>query len=329
MAARVPWLRILTKNHQFRAISKKPEPENLQKKSWWQIGPADYLMQLIKIKDRKAHGELSRREEEGREISNKFIYDEGGHYSEAHIVHNQRVEALLMQHHMKETLWVENYLKAHPEIRKRFLRKGYTRALMQQRFYGQTEKNRLLHVDSLVSGIIREQGLHPTSFLDIGAAFQPIPMRSYDKAPEPAQTTIDARNFFKSQGHEMKFYAVDVVPLAEDPAESKQKRGELISKGVLAFQKDYRTTGFSRKYSIVRLANVSANQSRKEFVETVTRAVEALEPNGLLIVYNETSRALAPGLDMMQVPGRDLGIYQKTVDRGTTHLRQIMHEKKG
>jgi hypothetical protein len=217
-------------------------------------------------------------------------------------------------------LWLRNYLKEHPVVRKKYLAAIYKNAAKES-FHGQTWVRRLQDLDFEVLQIIKERKLKPTSFLDVGAAFAPYTPEQRGTKAIPAQTTIEAKSFFSRARRPMQFWAVDVVPL------SKETQRALLRKGVLALQQDYRARPLSRKFSIIRLANVSVNQTQKEFSATISNLMQSLEPNGLLVVHNEVSRPLGGFMDTLQVPGFETGIYQKIVTPKGVRLEKISYEK--
>ncbi len=180
-------------------------------------------------------------------------------------------------------------------------------------YYQGTYPGRLRGLDELALKTVRGLGLRPASFLDVGAAFNPERRLLY--TPLPAQTTIDSRVFFSSAGMRLRFCAIDIVPI-DDKAHSL-----LSSVDVEALTLDYNRSALERKFSIIRLANVSVNQTSEEFGGTVRNLFTMMEDEGILIIYNEITRGIK---DHESEEIDELGVYQKAkaCDRDT--LREIL-----
>ncbi len=124
---------------------------------------------------------------------------------------------------------------------------------------------------------------HPTSFLDVGAAFESY---NYEGLPDDLAPLQESKQFFDEKGIRMKYTAADIVPI------SREKQHQFRGQGITALTWDYRerplyqTRGQVRQFSIIRMANVSRHQTRTEFRKTVQVLLQSLEPNGLLIIKN-------------------------------------------
>ncbi|VVB75980.1 Uncharacterised protein [uncultured archaeon] len=323
MRARPAWSRMLIKNH---VVKHEPKIRKRKRRIGYSYGEAgEYLLNLLQKSDPKAKERLVELSKDTNPPAHIPMYRRGVDLTKSVVftrkIYNPKFLAWEKRRHAQRDAWLRSYLEAHPEIRKKYLAEIY-RTRTKETFYGQTWVRRLEGLDAQVLQIIRKKKLKPTSFLDVGAAF--VPYTPEQKGPNavPAQTTVEAKRFFRKARHNMQFWAVDVAPL------DKKIQLELLKRGVLALQQDYRARPLSRKFSIIRLANVSVNQSPQEFSATISNLVQSLEPNGLLVIHNEVSRPLGGFMEMCQIPGFETGIYQKIVTPKGVRLEKIHYEKK-
>jgi hypothetical protein len=289
MGRQVSWSKLLLRNHYSRPKAKpKIELWYANRRGYHPGNAGVYLEKLLKSEDRAAHETLVG-------FSNELRHKPG-----SPIVWSRRDK------------WLLDYLEKNPKIKRKYFKALYKHGYAQG-FNQQTNNWRLSDVDYLMVKTVKELHLKPKSFLDVGAAFQA-------KDCPPALTTSNARTAFKFHKFRMRYHAIDVVPI------ERAKQLELLKKEkIFARQVDYVHQPIIGKYSIIRFANVSMHQGRTEYEATLKHIFDALEMNGLLVIYNETGRPAYPGTNF-QLPTYETGIYQKVVERGKPTLKTIHYK---
>lgn len=179
--------------------------------------------------------------------------------------------------------YTQSLLRRHPDLRAKFktkmLRKYADLAGTQI-----TWKGRHTETDKHLFSLVQRLGMSPTSFLEVGAAFDSR-MEIEPYLPDGIAPVKETRELFENEGIRMKYVAADLAPIG------KKEQLEYLKGGITAISWDYRKRplalgGKIRQFSIIRMANVSRHQTRSEFVETVNVLLKSLEPNGILIIKN-------------------------------------------
>jgi len=290
MGRQVSWAKLLLHNHYSRPKAKpKIELWYGNRRGYHPGNTGVYLEKLLKSEDRAAHETLMGFSDElRRKPGSPSVWS-------------------------RRDAWLLDYLEKKPRIKRKYFKALYKHGYVHG-FNQQTHNWRLSIVDELVVKTIKELHLKPKSFLDVGAAFQP-------KDLPPAITTSNTRIAFKFNKLRLRYHAIDVVPI------ERAKQLEFLKKErIFARQVDYVHHPIVGKYSIIRLADVSVHQSKAEFEATLKHLFGALEMNGLLVIYNETSRPAHPGSNYFQLPTYETGIYQKVVERGKPTLKTVHYK---
>lgn len=196
-------------------------------------------------------------------------------------------------------------LKEHPALRRRMLSRMVRRYLIDEPGTQITFEKRHTITDSTLYDLLTRLKLHPTDFLEVGAAFD-----SHGRdLPDDIAPVRESREFFGKKGIDMRFTAADIVPI------EKPRQRRYLKEGITALQWDYRKrplytgTGI-KQFDVIRMANVTRHQSRTELIQTIQVLRQSLKPNGVLVIKND-----GDGLT-------DEKFYQKQFRRG----RWILHE---
>lgn len=172
-----------------------------------------------------------------------------------------------------------------------------------------TMEGRHMVTDQHLLELLTERKLHPTSFLDVGVAFNSrstIEPFLHDRlAP-----LREVKSFFDSKDIPMNYVGADIADI------SKNDQRDYLKEGISTISWDYRTRplmlkGKVRQFSIIRLANTVRHQSKKEFRSTLEVLFKSLEPNGILIIKN------------LGDDRSDEVFYQKQKVRGKWELRPL------